>query len=108
MATCKSCGMNLCGYCPVFERQIPKGKEAQPHDCQSWRPKRVDDAITIVDKLMATHEEHKATWWIVRDMISADIKIPTGLYAAGWRMIWKAPYIDDDTRVLIANAVVPF
>ncbi|HMA78880.1 MAG TPA: hypothetical protein VKP88_07190 [Candidatus Paceibacterota bacterium] len=57
---------------------------------------------------MATHEEHKATWWIVRDMISADIKIPTGLYAAGWRMIWKAPYIDDDTRVLIANAVVPF
>ncbi len=103
--SCASCALNMMGYCTVYNRSIPRDKEAVPHQCDRWKMQRSGDPLAIVDGLMNTHEEHKQIWWCLYDMIKCDATPLAGERLAVWRLIWTAPYIDDATRILLATAV---
>lgn len=107
MKMCVSCALNLMGWCAGYGTKIPTGKESVVHDCPGWTLQRRTNALAIVEGLIETHEEHRALWMVVQDMLTTGGGTP-GSHAMAWRLIWTAPYIDDVTRVAIAREVVPF
>ena len=103
--SCYNCGLNLNGYCTVYDRRIPREKEIEPHECKFWKISR-DNGLDIVKKLM-THKEDVHLWMCLADMIEGKTP-PQGEQAAAWRLLWTASYIDDVTRVAIAKDIPPF
>jgi hypothetical protein len=65
------------------------------------------DPIEIVSGLIETHPEHADQWWCVRDMMEGN-NPPAGKRAGALHVLWVAPYLDMQTRALIARNFIPF
>lgn len=108
MAQCKTCAHNLLGYCPIYEKMIPKDKIETLHECPQWRMKLETDVVAIVTGLIDTHPEHSEQWWTMRDMIEGVLHPPVQMKLAALHALWTAPYLDMQSRVTIAQHIIPF
>jgi hypothetical protein len=107
MAICSTCAHNLLGYCPVWRKIIPAGKETAQHDCPEWRMERNRDVLQIVSGLIDTHQSDAWAWWVIRDMIEGTTP-PPGHRSGALQVLWSAEYVDLQTRVAIAREFIPF